>query len=561
MGRKETQALNPTRQKNEKVASNTSLNWFLVLGIVLVSALCGLGFVASLLLTASPSLAPLSEHVTIWHLFAPGRTLMTCLALVAGVIYALLAFLVCRRAASIPERRLVAGLAAAALAFCLCWIWTNATEHNGFSDSDQLLAYARQLAHGDLSSFLPHSESFYGKLPGDMYLSNYPYQGGILLLLEACSRLFGSRDVQAFQTLSALCCIGTSLALTRMTAVIGRPKPERVLTAFLSMTLLAPLLFVVFPYGNTIGLFLALLAMDLWAESRSATGASRIALFALGFIALAVGLAVKSTYVVVALGFLLVLLVDCLRRQDGASAVAFVILLLVASKLAGIVPQRIMEARLGYELPENQPKTAWIAMGLSDNSVLGADMPGWWSDSALESQVKNEGDAAAMSRDAQASISASLTAFANDPGYAAWFFGTKLGTEWLDPTFQSLYIAGCGIMRADARGRTNADDGRFDPADATLPHGFICRVLECVMDGQQSVIYLGASVGGAALAVEARKKRAKALEFALPCAAFMGFVVYTLWEAKGMYTLPFFLCLIPLAARGFATIAALKKMT
>lgn len=89
--------------------------------------------------------------------------------------------------------------------------------------------------------------------------------------------------------------------------------------------------------------------------------------------------------------------------------------------------------------------------------------------------------------------------------------------------------------------------------------GSYARVLECVMDGQQSVIYLGASVGGAALAVEARKKRAKALEFALPCAAFMGFVVYTLWEAKGMYTLPFFLCLIPLAARGFAAIAALKK--
>ncbi len=551
--------MNPTRQKNENAASNTSLNWFFVLGVVLVSALCGLGFVASLLLTASPSLAPLSEHVTIWHLFAPGRTLMTCLALVAGVVYALLAFLVCHRSASIPERRFVAGLAATALAFCLCWIWANATEHNGFSDSAQLLAYARQLAQGDLSSFLPHSESFRGKLPGDMYLSNYPYQGGILLLLESCSRLFGDRDVQAFQTLSALCCVGTSLALTRMTAVIGRPKPERLLTAFLSMTLLAPLLFAVFPYGNTIGLFLALLAMDLWVESRSATGAHRIAFFVLGFIALAVGLAVKSTYVVVALGFLLVLLVDCLRKQDGASAVAFVILLLVASKLAGIVPQRIMETRLGYELPKNQPKTAWIAMGLSNNSVLGADMPGWWSDSALESQVKSEGDVAAMSRDAQASISASLTTFANDPGYAAWFFGTKLGTEWLDPTFQSLYIAGCGIMRADARGRTNADNGRFDPADATLPHGFICRVLECVMDGQQSVIYLGASVGGAALAVEARKKRAKALEFALPCAAFMGFVVYTLWEAKGMYTLPFFLCLIPLAARGLATITARKK--
>lgn len=532
------------------------LNWFLVFGIALVTIACGVGFVTSLLLTASPSLAPLSEHVTIWHLFAPGRTLMTCLALVSGIAYALIAILVARKASLIPERGFVTALALAALAFGLCWIATNATEHNGFSDSAQLLTYARQLAHGDMSSFLPHSESFANKLPGDMYLSNYPYQGGILLLLEGCSRMFGDFDVQAFQVLNALCCVGTSLLLVRASVINRRPKPERLLSALLSLTLFAPLLFVVFPYGNTIGLFLALLAMSLWERSRGAAGAARMAFVALGFVLLCLGLAVKSTYVVIAIGYLVVLLVDCLRKRDGAWGIAFAILLVVATRLSGAVPQAVIEARLGYELPANQPKTAWIAMGLSNESVLGQDMPGWWSTSALDSQIGSEGDVAAMSRDAQDSISMSLATFASDPSYAAWFFAKKLGTEWLDPSFQSLYIAGCGIMRADSQGRTHADDGRFDPADATLPHGLACRTLECVMDGQQSVIYLGATIGGAALVAEARKKRAKTLEFALPCAAFMGFVVYTLWEAKGMYTLPFFLCLIPLAARGFATLAS-----
>lgn len=116
------------------------LNWFLVFGTALVTIACGVGFVTSLLLTASPSLAPLSEHVTIWHLFAPGRTLMTCLALVSGIAYALIAILVARKASLIPERGFVIALALAALAFGLCWIATNATEHNGFSDSAQLLA-------------------------------------------------------------------------------------------------------------------------------------------------------------------------------------------------------------------------------------------------------------------------------------------------------------------------------------------------------------------------------------------------------------------------------------
>lgn len=539
--------------------SGFALNWFLLTGIVLVTVICTGLFFASTLLTASPSLAPLSEHVSIWHLFAPGRVTMTCLAFLGGVAYLALACLIARKADSISLRRLVVALVSADAATCLVWIATNATEHNGFSDSMQLLAYARQLAHGDLSSFLPHSEGFAAKLPGDMYLSNYPFQCGILLLMEGFVRLFGDRDVQAFQVANALCCIGTSLTLVRMACVSGRPKAERLLTAYLSLTLLAPLLFVVFPYGNTIGLFLAMLAMGLWLESKHSDAGGAATRVALGLIALALGLAIKSTYVVVAIGVLMVLLVDCLKKRDTRGAIAFVICLVAASKLSGLVPQAIIEARLGYELPENQPKTAWIAMGLSNDSVLGEDMPGWWSTSALESQVANEGDADAMGRDAQASIGGSLKKFTNDPGYAAWFFSRKLATEWLDPTFQSLYVAGCGVMRADAQSRTNADDGRFDPADTSLPHGIVCRGLECLMDGQQSVVYLGGAVGGAALAAEARKRRAQTLDFALPCAFFMGFFVYVLWEAKGMYALPFFLCLTPLAARGLALLPLARR--
>lgn len=531
------------------------LNWFLTLGIALVTLICAALAATSLVLTASPSLAPLSEHVTIWHLFAPGRILMTCLALLAGVAYAALAVLVARKSSSIPERGFVAALGAAAMAFCIVWIAMNATEHNGFSDSAQILAYARQVARGDTSSFLPHSDSFAGKLPGDMYLSNYPFQSGILLLMEGFCRLFGTWDVQAFQLACALCCVGTSLVLVDTARACGRPKAERLLVAFLSLTLFAPLVFVVFPYGNTIGLFFALLAMDLWLRSREQTGTRRRLYVLTGSLALAFGLAVKSTYVVVAIGFLLVLLIDCLRKRDAWAPAAFVVLLVVASQASGIIPQRIMEARLGYELPANQPKTAWIAMGLSDDSVLGADMPGWWSTSALDSQVASEGDVEAMERNAEDSITASLATFGGDPGYAAWFFGKKLATEWLDPTFQSLYIAGCGTMRPEAQARTNASDGRFDPADASLPQGILGRALECVMDGQQSVVYLGATAGGLALLGEVRRRRANTLELALPCAFFMGFVVYTLWEAKGMYALPFFLCLLPLAARGIALMA------
>ena len=75
------------------------------------------------------------------------------------------------------------------------------------------------------------------------------------------------------------------------------------------------------------------------------------------------------------------------------------------------------------------------------------------------------------------------------------------------------------------------------------------------MDGYESVVLLAAAIGGASLLKRARQKDNSALDYLLPCIFFMGFFVYILWEAKGMYCMPFFFCLIPLAARGVTDVA------
>ena len=46
----------------------------------------------------------------------------------------------------------------------------------------------------------------------------------------------------------------------------------------------------------------------------------------------------------------------------------------------------------------------------------------------------------------------------------------------------------------------------------------------------------------------------------LLCASFLGgFLCYVLWEAKGIYTLPFYLLLVPMAAYGIQTAVAWGK--
>ena len=536
----------------ETEGKRPAFSWFLALGAVLVAVICGVFGLASLfcselgiqteaetLYTVLPS-SPLFKWV-IASIVVGGAILCGCQALA-------------KHQDAFDEKLFGRVLGGLAFAFCIWWIFENGTETNGFSDSKQLLAYAQQLAAGDYSSFLPHSESFAGKLAGDTYLSNYPFQSGILLLLEGFVRVFGSLAVPAFQTTNAIAVVATAFSLVRMCALLERPKGERLITAALAFTFLPALVFVVFPYGNAIGFCLAMLAVELWMRSRGKGRKEQVAKLALAFLVLTLGLMVKSTYVVVVIGALIVLLIDCLRRRTPARAVALVASLLLANSVAGTLPAKVMEARLGYEFPENQPKLAWIAIGLSNDNVFGGNMPGWWGNSALLSQIENEGDVGGQTKDAVESISDTLASFANDPAYAVWFFAKKLSTEWLDPSFQSFYIADIGTMTEDAApGETNSEDRSYDPWDVSFGHGYLSRALFVYMDGFESVVLLGAAIGGVALFRKARKTDNDPLDYLLPCVFFMGFFVYILWEAKGMYCMPFFFCLIPLAARGLAT--------
>lgn len=77
----------------------------------------------------------------------------------------------------------------------------------------------------------------------------------------------------------------------------------------------------------------------------------------------------------------------------------------------------------------------------------------------------------------------------------------------------------------------------------------------------QTVLYALALTGVIAMLISVVRSAARPMEDATAfartflCAAFLGgFLCYLFWEAKGIYTLPFYLLLFPLAAYGMQTI-------
>lgn len=238
--------------------------WFLSLGCVLVGAISLLLAVGSLVMTVmGPLGAIVGERVAFntplqpkWAIEIAGSALVT-------IAYASACLALARHADKVSERRLICALSLMALAFCAWWILDNATAYNGFSDSRQLTKYAEELAKGQYSSFLPRADAYANRLPGDMYLSNYPFQSGILLILEGFFRLFGTHAIMAFQFTNAVSTITTSLVVIEMARTSSMDKPVRLVVELLALTFAAPLLFCVFPYGNALGLCLCMLAMLL----------------------------------------------------------------------------------------------------------------------------------------------------------------------------------------------------------------------------------------------------------------------------------------------------------
>ena len=78
------------------------------------------------------------------------------------------------------------------------------------------------------------------------------------------------------------------------------------------------------------------------------------------------------------------------------------------------------------------------------------------------------------------------------------------------------------------------------------------------MDGYQTLIYAGAFISCFAIVRNNKKEKDKSKiqsnMLLMPCIFIVGAVVYLLWEAQAQYLLPFFMCLIPVAAPGIFSI-------
>lgn len=486
---------------------------------------------------------PLSELATIgsWVTDAPAMARGSVGFFVSAAALAGL-YLV---ADKVDERVLVAVVLAGTTAFGLFVVLTTQAAGHGFPDAQSLITYASLAVEGKWDTFLPGSSALAPAVPSaNQYFSWYPFQFGCFVCFLCVFRAFGAGNVMALELLNVVANEVTIASLVGITWSATSSRRARNMVSVLLGAFLPLVLSAALPYGNVMGFSLVCLFLLAQVRSLASQGGRSFTWQALSFVPLTLGLAIKSTYILVALGACATWLVLSLVKGRWRELVAAVLVVVVAHSLAGM-PLRVFEERTGYGFGDGIPTASWIEIGLTPSDETGGQ-PGWWDHAALKDWEASQGDSHRCGELAKEGIGEALRDFSQDPSYACSFFVEKLATEWAEPTYQTLMYLKCN---------TKVVDGTWTFTDISW---LDTEALNGYLDGIQTVVYLGALAEaiwllgrrGEIATGEGETRCALAISLMTFSGVAMGFACYVVWEAKSFYLLPFVILMIPLSACG-----------
>lgn len=472
-------------------------------------------------------------------------------AFLAGlIIFMALVLVITSLLARMPERGALLFLLAFVTIVQFGWIFALSLTDYRYPDSSSLMdAAASVLQH--------HPEKFDPTycLPGNMpagctalpapyaYFSWYPFQSGPLLWFIGVFALFGIGNVIAFQLINALMITAITAVLWRFGTSIGLDKTGHAAFTALCCTCMPLLMYCAFVYTNIIGLGFILIGALLLRKSLSArTTAGSAALLITAFVVFGVGMLFKTTYIIVLLAAIIAIVLAVLRSGSRYWQIIAAFPLAWLAKTISGLPVRFLESWSGQSFDKTMPMLSWIAIGL--NHPKGA-VPGWWGPDAVNTWTTSNGNYQIQLDAARKTIQDSLSEFAASPISGVKFFTAKLTSEWSEPTFMTSLYSQMGHSSHNFSGIAGVV---LDPrSNLTLAYQNI----------GMSAMYLLGLVGLAALIrglfvnrdnpVDAADVYSRSL---LAIAFIGGFLCYVVWEAKGIYTLPFYLMLIPMAAYG-----------
>ncbi len=464
--------------------------------------------------------------------------------------------------AQAPHRNTMLSLLAFITIMQILWIATLELTSYGYADSKSLIDGANAIISGDINRFSPnfcpvtdHSTICTTRAHNTphpyAYFSYYPFQSGPMLWYVLVGLIFGANNIIAFQMLNAFAITGLVACLWRLGTLFGLDDFGRAALAVLLATCVPLLMFAAFVYPNAVGFSITLAGVALIAQAFRARRVWTSALaMVCGFLVCGIGIILKSTFIIVMLAAIIgVALVVLVNHKWWQGAVAVVSM--AAAHMLTKLPLRIIEHVTQQDFGKGMPMLSWITLGLNERK---GTTPGWWTGIPLRTFHETNGDYEQQTQIAKDFIIERMQHFLHDPSDAVHFFSAKLSSEWAEPSFMTSYYSQLG-----------SSAHHFTGAPQWLIHGKGSQYLTAYENTSQTILYALALVGVIATLISVMRSTTTPMEDSMIfartflCAAFLGgFICYLFWEAKGIYTLPFYLLLFPVAAYGLQTTARMR---
>lgn len=366
------------------------------------------------------------------------------------------------------------------------------------------------------------------------YVARYPHQAGIVVFLYFLGEIIGDYNYVGFQLINVIALAGIYKTMLDIAKLWGIGHRRSILLLLLEMAFIPLVMYTTFVYGTLIGLALSLAAikneLKFFLEKKY-----RFAVAAAIEISLAV--VIKNNYLIFMLGMLLAAMVEAFRKKDTDFLIALAFIVIACESVPKL-PAKFIENKTGVELSEGISSIAWVAMGLQENDERAN---GWYNNFLLSSYFGAGRDSSKQSIAAMREIVSRFGYFSEHKLEAVDFFAKKTASEWNDPTFQGHWIL--------QYRNSELGENRFAVWLTSVP---VLDIMLKFTNRIHFIILLGAFLS---LLFGDKKWLDHSIVFEIIFIG--GFIFHFFWEAKGQYTLPYFVLLLPFAAQGVASVCNL----
>lgn len=404
------------------------------------------------------------------------------------------------------------------------------------ADSASVFSIAEALALG-------HTQVIH---PTESYLSYYPQQIGLIAFYEIILRIWNLLGV-SYSASYIIQCVNVGMACVivyfqyNTTCLLFQDSDSAAISYIFLAMLNAPLIvYTSFVYGEipsfaflSGGLYLLLKYLKSFD-----TDGRRGWITAAGCLSmLTASVALRKNSLIVIIAAVLVLLWEWLAsRRHRLLLFGFLLILCSVFVLPAI--QHIYEQRAGNTLSSGVPAISYVAMGMQESSRGN----GWYNGFNFNTYQESNLNTAVTVSKSKAAISASLSAFRANPGYALRFYRDKFLSQWTDGSY---------FCRQATQAHT---DARRDIVES-IYSGKLSKPFIHYCNIYQLLVYAFAFV---CLFRQWHGRRSGDPPVRLPfytamIAVLGGFLFHMVWEANSRYILPYFLLMLPYAAWGLGT--------